>query len=94
MSKKLSLALVAALLSGTPAFATCAFKNETPVKAYFAAFPAWKIIAEAMKECGNVTAELDQEIRTKGPAASPTVRPIGRRNAPPSRQGARARPRP
>lgn len=69
MSKKWSLALVAALLSGTPAFANCAFKNETPVKAYFAAFPAWKIIAEAMKECGNVTVELDQEIRTKGPAA-------------------------
>lgn len=69
MSKKLSAALIAFALSGTSAFAACAFKNEVPVKAYFAAFPAWKIISEAMKECGNVSAELDQEIRTKGPAA-------------------------
>lgn len=69
ISRKLSLALIAFMFSGTSAFAACAFQNETPVKAYFAAFPAWKIISEAMKECGNVSAELDQEIRTKGPAA-------------------------
>ncbi|WP_460452481.1 ABC transporter substrate-binding protein [Alsobacter sp. SYSU BS001988] len=69
MSKPLSAALIALMMSGSSAFASCAFKNEVPVKAYFAAFPAWKIIAEAMKECGNVSAELDQEIRTKGPAA-------------------------
>lgn len=69
MSRKIALALTLTLLASTSAVAECAYKNETPVKGYFAAFPAWKIMAAAMKECGNFTAELDQEIRSKGAPA-------------------------
>ena len=69
MHSKTALVLAALLLTASSAHATCAYKNTVPVKAYFAAFPAWKVIAEAMKECGNFTAELDQEIRSKGAPA-------------------------
>ena len=68
------------MLGAAPAYAACAYKNEMPVKAYFAAFPAWKVVAAAMKECGNVQAELDQEIRSKGApafAANPALYHIG-----------------
>lgn len=69
MSRTIALALALSMLTGTSASAACAYKNETPVKGYFAAFPAWKIMAAAMKECGNFEAELDQEIRSKGAPA-------------------------
>ena len=65
MSKKLAVALVLSVLTTASASADCAYKNEIPVKGYFAAFPAWRIMAAAMKECGNFQAELDQEIRSK-----------------------------
>lgn len=80
MSKMLSAALALSLFSGGAVQAACSYRNEVPVKAYFAAFPAWKIVAAAMKECGNVTAELDQEIRSKGApafAANPALYQIG-----------------
>ena len=69
MFRKAPFVLAALLLTASSAHAACAYKNTVPVKAYFAAFPAWKIAAEAMKECGNFTAELDQEIRSKGAPA-------------------------
>ena len=69
MHSKIALVLAALLLTASPAHAACAYKNTVPVKGYFAAFPAWKVIAESMKECGNFTAELDQEIRSKGAPA-------------------------
>lgn len=80
MSRKLLLALALSALAAGPASAACAYRNEVPVKAYFAAFPAWKVVAAAMKECGNVQAELDQEIRSKGAiafAAKPALYHIG-----------------
>ena len=69
MFRKTAFVLATLALTATSAQAACAYKNTVPVKAYFAAFPAWKIAAEAMKECGNFTAELDQEIRSKGAPA-------------------------
>ena len=69
MHSKTALLLAALVLTAPSAHAACAYKNTVPVKAYFAAFPAWKIASEAMKECGNFTAELDQEIRSKGAPA-------------------------
>jgi hypothetical protein len=66
MLKKLSLTLAVSVLMSGAADAACAYKNEIPVKAYFAAFPTWKVLSAAMAECGNFQAELDQEIRTKG----------------------------
>ncbi len=80
MTRILSLAMTLCVLAGGAAHAECAFQNTVPVKAYFAAFPAWRIVAAAMKECGNVTAELDQEIRSKGAiafAARPALYHIG-----------------
>ena len=73
-------AMLAPMLVSGPARAECAYRNTVPVKAYFAAFPAWRIIAAAMKECGNVQVELDQEIRSKGApafAARPALYQIG-----------------
>ena len=62
-------------LAGT-ALAECAFKNETPVKSLSAGFEAWKAVTDAMKECGNVEAELDQEFRTKQPEAFKAKPPL------------------
>ncbi|MEO1089681.1 MAG: extracellular solute-binding protein [Pseudomonadota bacterium] len=57
-------------LAATPAAeAACAFENETPIKTLSAGFEAWKAVTTAMAECGNVQSELDQEFRTKQPAA-------------------------
>lgn len=66
--KKLVLAGVVSLL-GSTAYAGCAYENKTPVSMLSAGFEAWKAVADAMAECGNFTAELDQEFRTKQPAA-------------------------
>ena len=80
MLKKLSLALALSVLMSGAADAACAYKNEIPIKAYFAAFPTWKVLSAAMAECGNFQAELDQEIRTKGApafAAKPSLYHLG-----------------
>jgi ABC-type glycerol-3-phosphate transport system substrate-binding protein len=63
------LAAGALTLGATAASAECAFENDVPVKMLSAGFEAWKSVSEAMAECGNVEAELDQEFRTKQPAA-------------------------
>lgn len=69
MHSRVALLLSALLVAGPSVHATCAYKNTVPVKGYFAAFPFWKVASDAMKECGNFTAELDQEIRSKGAPA-------------------------
>ncbi|MEM8950947.1 MAG: extracellular solute-binding protein [Pseudomonadota bacterium] len=79
MLKKLLLA-GAMSLAATTAYADCAFENDVPVKSLSAGFEAWKAVTDAMAECGNVQAELDQEFRTKQPAgfaANPSLYHIG-----------------
>lgn len=66
--KTLALAVALALVAGG-ANAACAFKNDVPLKSLTAGFEAWKAATGAMAECGNLEAELDQEFRTKQPAA-------------------------
>lgn len=76
MLARLALTLSASLLMGGSALAACAFENKTPIRAITAAFPAFGAIADAMKECGNVQVELDQEVRTKSApalAANPSL---------------------
>jgi multiple sugar transport system substrate-binding protein len=77
--RKLALASTFALM-GTTAMATCAFENTVPLKSLSAGFEAWKAVTDAMAECGNFTAELDQEFKTKQPdafAANPSLYHIG-----------------
>ncbi|MEL6679266.1 MAG: extracellular solute-binding protein [Pseudomonadota bacterium] len=66
--KKFALGTAVAVLMGTGAHA-CDTPNETPLKMLSAGFEAWKAVAEAMGECGNFEAELDQEFREKQPTA-------------------------
>lgn len=68
MLKKLVLAGAISLV-GTTAFAACSYENTTEIKMLSAGFEAWKAVADAMAECGNFQAELDQEFRTKQPSA-------------------------
>ncbi|MEM7520829.1 MAG: extracellular solute-binding protein [Pseudomonadota bacterium] len=68
MLRKLALAGAVSLM-GTTAWSACAFENTTEIKILSAGFEAWKAVTDAMAECGNVQAELDQEFRTKQPAA-------------------------
>ena len=79
MMNRVLLAGAVSLL-GTAAWAECAFQNDTEVKSLSAGFEAWKAVTDAMAECGNVQAELDQEFRTKQPAAfaaDPSLYQIG-----------------
>ena len=77
--KKLALAGAISLL-GSTAFAACSYENTVPLKSLSAGFEAWKAVTDAMSECGNFQAELDQEFRTKQPAAfeaNPSLYHIG-----------------
>ncbi len=77
--KQLTLAGALSLL-GTGAFAACAYENTVPLKSLSAGFEAWKAVTDAMAECGNFQPELDQEFRTKQPAAfeaNPALYQIG-----------------
>jgi ABC-type glycerol-3-phosphate transport system substrate-binding protein len=79
LMKKLMLAGAVSLMANG-AYAACSFENTVPVKSLSAGFEAWKSVTEAMAECGNVEAELDQEFRTKQPAAfeaNPSLYQIG-----------------
>ena len=79
MLKRLALAGAISLMA-TGAYAGCAFENQTPIKMLSAGFAAWKAVSEAMSECGNFEAELDQEFRHKQPAAleaNPALYQIG-----------------
>ena len=68
MKRLMIVAALAAAFATAPA-AACDFRNDTPVKMLSAGFEAWKVVTDAMKECGNFSPELDQEFRTKQPAA-------------------------
>ncbi len=75
----IAAATIAVLMSGA-AHAACSFQNTVPVKSLSAAFEAWKAVTGAMAECGNVQSELDQQFRTKQPAAfaaNPALYQIG-----------------
>lgn len=77
--KKIALAGAISLM-GSAAFAACSYENTTPIKSLSAGFEAWKAVTDAMAECGNFQAELDQEFRTKQPAAfeaNPSLYQIG-----------------
>lgn len=67
--KALGLASALALATAGGAGAACPFKNEVPLKSLSAGFEAWKAVTAAMAECGNFSAELDQEFATKQPQA-------------------------
>lgn len=69
MFKSMLAGLGLSLLVSTSAHAACAFQNTTPLKSLTAAFEAWKAVTAAMAECGNLQSELDQNFRTKQPAA-------------------------
>ncbi|NOE26953.1 ABC transporter substrate-binding protein [Ruegeria sp. HKCCD6157] len=79
---KLKTILMAGVMSiaATGAWADCAFENEVPLKSLSAGFEAWKAVTDAMAECGNFSASLDQEFREKQPeafAADPALYQIG-----------------
>ncbi|MEL6208157.1 MAG: extracellular solute-binding protein [Pseudomonadota bacterium] len=79
MHIKTILTASAVALFATGAYA-CDFQNDVPVKSLSAGFEAWKSVTDAMAECGNFEAELDQEFRTKQPAAfaaNPSLYQIG-----------------
>ncbi len=67
--RKIAAACALLLLPGGGALAACAFENTVPLKSLSAGFEAWKVATDAMAECGNFSAELDQEFRKKQPAA-------------------------
>ncbi|MEM9222135.1 MAG: extracellular solute-binding protein [Pseudomonadota bacterium] len=80
MKLKTLLAASAMSVLATGAYAACSFENDVTVKSLSAGFEAWKSVTDAMAECGNVEAELDQEFRTKQPqafAAEPSLYHIG-----------------
>lgn len=70
MIRRLLALLVAAvpLATGT-AWASCEFTSDVPISSLSAGFEAWKVVTDAMAECGNLTATLDQDYRTKQVAA-------------------------
>lgn len=79
---KLKYVLIAGAMSlaGTSAWADCAFENKVPLSSLTAGFEAWKAVTDAMAECGNFSAALDQEFREKQPeafAANPSLYQIG-----------------
>ncbi len=77
--RKILLAGAVTLMSSGVSIA-CDFENTVPVKSLSAGFEAWKAATAAMAECGNFQAELDQEFRTKQPAAfaaKPSLYQIG-----------------
>jgi multiple sugar transport system substrate-binding protein len=69
MIRKILTVAALSLMVSTSAHAACAIKNDVPVKSLTAAFDAWKAVTASMAECGNVQSELDQQFRTKQPAA-------------------------
>lgn len=82
--KKLLLASAvsvgAIMVASTAAHADCAIQNDVELSSLTAGFEAWKSVTDAMAECGNFSAELDQEFRTKQPAAfaaDPSLYQIG-----------------
>ncbi|WP_299661747.1 extracellular solute-binding protein [uncultured Ruegeria sp.] len=80
MKLKTILMAGAMSLAAGGAWADCAFENDVPLKSLSAGFEAWKAVTDAMAECGNFSASLDQEFREKQPeafAANPALYQIG-----------------
>ncbi len=80
MKLKTILMAGAMSLATSTAWAACSFENEVPLKSLSAGFEAWKAVTDAMAECGNFSASLDQEFREKQPeafAADPALYQIG-----------------
>lgn len=69
LKPRLFAAVFAALLLPFAPAGACDFRNPHSLKSLTAGFEAWKVVTEAMSECGNFEAELDQEFRQKQPAA-------------------------
>ena len=65
MTLKTILMAGALSLAGAAASASCAFENTVPLKSLTAGFEAWKAATDAMAECGNFSASLDQEFKEK-----------------------------
>ena len=77
--KTILMAGALSAVAGT-AMADCAFENDVPLRSLTAGFEAWKAVTDAMAECGNFEANLDQEFREKQPeafAADPSLYHIG-----------------
>ena len=80
MSLRIALLASTLLLAAAGARAECSFHNEVPIKSLTAGFQAWKSVTGAMAECGNFTAELDQEFAKKQAeafAANPALYQLG-----------------
>jgi len=80
MKLKTILMAGAVSLAGTFAAAACSFENDVELRSLSAGFEAWKAVTDAMAECGNFEANLDQEFREKQPeafAANPSLYHIG-----------------
>lgn len=68
--KRITLLIVSFLmLSGGTVWAQCTEFITTPVTMLSAGFDAWKVVTGAMAECGDFTAELDQDFGEKQVAA-------------------------
>ncbi|MEL6103081.1 MAG: extracellular solute-binding protein, partial [Pseudomonadota bacterium] len=75
-----ALVIAGAMSLATTAAWSCSFENSVPLKSLSAGFEAWKAVTDAMAECGNFSASLDQEFREKQPeafAANPSLYQIG-----------------
>ncbi len=80
MKLKTILMAGAMAIAASGASAACSYENEVPLKSLSAGFEAWKAVTDAMAECGNFSASLDQEFREKQPeafAADPSLYQIG-----------------
>lgn len=75
-----AVSLSAMVAMAPAAHAECAIENDIEITSLSAGFEAWKSVTDAMAECGNFSAELDNEFRTKQPsafAADPSLYQIG-----------------
>ena len=61
--KKITVAAAVSVLVVSTAYADCT--NTVPVKTISNAFPAYEIMTDVMKGCGNVESELDKDHRLK-----------------------------
>ena len=80
MVKSLFAATALSLVLSASAHAACGYENKIPVKSLTAGFEAWKAVTKTMAECGNFTAELDQDFGKKqatAMSANPSLYDIG-----------------
>lgn len=75
------IALATAVATSASAAMACDFTTDAQVKSLSAGFEAWKVFEAGVLECApNAVVELDQEFRTKQPAAfaaNPSLYHIG-----------------